>query len=206
MSVCLVFVQRMECLPTVHRGSVGLDRAQMAYRLGHVGPSSRDRSDCALARLLEFYQWRGTFGDRHCNGLSDIAGCYWRRGPSGMARRLGRRLSSLARFRLRLRCAAGRSRRRPPRRASGDLVDRWFNLRLGCGRCGENAGNEAIEIGIRSASLISGSKHTLTFSCQAFDRVVLILAGSREYLKHQDRLTTRREKHRVTEETGEDGE
>jgi hypothetical protein len=28
---------------------------------------------------------------------------------------------------------------------------------------------------------------------QAFDRVVLLLAGSREYLNHQDRLTTRAE-------------
>jgi hypothetical protein len=127
--------------PVVHRCPVRSDRPQGADRVGDVGPGRRHRTDRHRPELRGLRRRRRAAGPGHRHGLPHPARRHRRCGSPELARLGGRRLSAVARSRLRGRRPAGRHHRRPVwsrRRALGDRCAHLCLRRIGRRAHGRN--------------------------------------------------------------------
>jgi hypothetical protein len=112
-----------------HR-SVGDGRAvrsrwpQMAHRVGHVDTGCRNCTCHACEYVRRIRRGYRVSWCRNGDGLSHFHGGHRRRGTSGLARHVARRLSALARRRIRCGGIRGRGRRRRVRFGDCDAVGR----------------------------------------------------------------------------------
>jgi hypothetical protein len=117
-----------------NRPRIGQGRPQVAYRIWHVGPSSRYRRRHRFIRFHRFCDRSSSVRVRHCNGVPNFVSRRRRCRASVMARIISRRVSPLARPWICRRGAGGWTHSRP-------IWD--FVRNVGCGGSDPFVGNRS---------------------------------------------------------------